>query len=137
MEKMQKLIIELESAQAQLSEVESRAIIAAKNASTAESQLAELQVHISPSFVHLKLDRVTFNFIWTLQALLDSETKQKMALKAELRQSEASREQIKEQLDEEEETRRVVEKQVTCPFRKSSWNLDTYFNVLNFWFFPF
>jgi hypothetical protein len=53
-EKLQKLIAELEVAQSQLSEVESRAIAAAKNASTAESQLAELQVSLLLSLITLE-----------------------------------------------------------------------------------
>jgi hypothetical protein len=81
-------MVELELVQAQLSDQESKAVLATKNAAAAESQLQEVQ------------------------AILEEETRQKMSLRTELRQAESSRDQLKEALEEEDELKQSLEKQV-------------------------
>ena len=65
-----------------------RASAAVKSQSTLESQLSETQ------------------------AALEEETKLKLALSSKLRQLEADKESLRDQLEEEEESKRNLEKQV-------------------------
>lgn len=59
-----------------------------------------------------------------MQALLEEETKQKLALQSRLRNVEQQLEQARDQLDEEEEAKKNLEKQVTF----FCWNLLKTFN---------
>lgn len=76
----------------QLEEAELRASAAVKAAATMETQLTEAQ------------------------ALLEEETRQKLALSSKLRQVESEREALREQVEEEEEAKRNLEKQVSLFF---------------------
>lgn len=46
------------------------------------------------------------------QALLEEETRQKLALSSKLRQVESERDALREQIEEEEEVKKNLEKQV-------------------------
>ncbi|KAK9707856.1 Myosin head (motor domain) [Popillia japonica] len=88
-EKAAKLQQETENISQQLEEAELKASAAMKSQATLESQFAEAQ------------------------AALEEETKLKLALSSKLRQLEADKEALKDQVDEEEEAKRNLEKQVS------------------------
>lgn len=71
-----------------MEEAELRASTAVKAAATMETQLSEAQ------------------------SLLEEETRQKLALSSKLRQVESEISALKEQIEEEEESKRNMEKQV-------------------------
>lgn len=67
-----------------------------------------------------------------VQALLEEETKQKLALQTKLRNVEQQLEQARDQLDEEEEAKANLEKQVNTIFTYFSQFILNVFNILGF-----
>lgn len=79
----------MDSVNAQLEELDAKATSASKQAAALESQLSEAQ------------------------DLLQEETRQKLALNSRLRQIESDKESLQDQLDEEEEAKKNLEKQLS------------------------
>ncbi|XP_043216625.1 myosin heavy chain, non-muscle-like isoform X2 [Amphibalanus amphitrite] len=79
---------EVESLSTQLEQIETKATQSAKSSTTLEANLAEAQ------------------------ALLEEETRQKLALNSRLRTAEEQRGQLQDQLEEEEEAKQQLEKQL-------------------------
>lgn len=101
---------ELDSVSAQLEELESKASAATKQAAVLESQLAESQ------------------------DLLQEETRQKLAINSRLRQIESEKETLQDQLDEEEEVKKNLEKQVSVlTVQVICWN-EIYWVFFSFFF---
>lgn len=87
-DRVTKLLNESESISNQLEQAELKASAAVKSAATMESQLTETQT------------------------LLEEETRQKLTLSSKLRQLESEKEALQELVDEEEEAKKGMEKQV-------------------------
>merc|ERR550534_2696158 len=88
-ERLVRLQAEIDSLSVQLVEAESKLTVALKSQTSIEQQLAEVQ------------------------ALLEEETRQKLALSSRLRQADSERESLVNQLEDEEESKRQLEKQIT------------------------
>lgn len=88
-ERLVRLQTEIETITVQLVDAESKLTIAIKSQTTIEQQLIEVQ------------------------ALLEEETRQKLALSSRLRQADSERESLQNQLEDEEESKRQLEKQIS------------------------
>jgi len=88
-ERLVRLQTEIDSLSVQLVDAESKLTVAVKSQTSIEQQLAEVQ------------------------ALLEEETRQKLALSSRLRQADSERESLVNQLEDEEESKRQLEKQIT------------------------
>lgn len=112
--------VELDGVTSLLNEVEGKNIKLSKDASALNSQLQDAQVRLenrSPPQTQTSVcadhTRDSALLMFLLQELLSEETRQKLNVSGRLRQMEEDRNGLMEQLEEETEAKRAVERQVS------------------------
>lgn len=105
--------MELESVAGLLNEAEGKNIKLSKDVSSLSSQLQDAQVKHSPDDVNTAGPKPLTPHLPSLQELLSEETRQKLNVSGRLRQMEEDRNGLMEQLEEETEAKRAVERQMS------------------------